>query len=292
MKLAARYAVISVLIFAGCSSSKPAAETAPTGEAVSAKDSPMSFKVLLDQTIRDENRVEFHVLVDKTPTHDEADGLLKYLYRHLKTRDPEPGSIGGYVYTSEVQFNTPPRTPLASVVQKPSDVGPVFENKVPLEFWQEIDQALPHTDKGWKLEKKIERHDADRSFTLTYPYVEAGKDQWADSLSFNIAVNEFTDVAKTVFENVPDLKAMTFIGRYKDQDVVKITLDRPTYQALNVSDIEEQVGQLHGTAFLKGSTGHGTDASINKELQQKRAALYKKMLGQITPKPFIAASLK
>ena len=73
--------------------------------------------------------------------------------------EPQPAGVSAYIYSDEAQYKTPPRSPIAGVVQKPGDVGPAFDNKVPLEFWQQIDQALPHADKGWKLEKKIERQD-------------------------------------------------------------------------------------------------------------------------------------
>ena len=42
-------------------------------------------------------------------------------------------------------------------------------------------------------------------------------------LSFNQAMVIFTDTAKELFEKVPELRAMTFVGRWKDQDVVKIS---------------------------------------------------------------------
>jgi hypothetical protein len=267
--------------------------TAAVGETVSPKDSPTQYKVLSDDVNKQSNTVEYHVLVAAQPKHDEADALLKYLYRHLMTRaEPQPAGVAAYVYSDEAQYKTPPRSPVAAVAQKPGDVGPAFENKVPLEFWQQVDQALPHADKGWKLEKKIERQDDQKTLTITMPYTELGEDRWSDKLSYNQAMVIFTDTAKELFEKVPELRAMTFVGRWKDQDVAKISLDRTQYQAINLGDLEEQIGQLHGRAFLELSTGKGTDASVAKGNAQRMAALYKKSLGQLKGHVWVAPTLK
>ena len=266
---------------------------APTAETASPKDAPMQYKVLADEVNKATNTVDFHVLLAAQPKHDEADVLLKYLYRHLMTRaEPQPAGVAAYVYSDEAQYKTPPRSPVGSVIQKPGDVGPTFENKVPLEFWQQVDQAVSHSDKGWKLEKKIERNDANKTLTITVPYTEPGEDRWADKLSFNQAMVVFTDSAKELFEKVPELRAMTFVGRWKDQDVVKISMDKTQYQAINLGDIEEQMGQLHGRAFLELATNRGSDASVSKANTQRMAAIYKKMLGQLKGHAWVSPTLK
>jgi len=285
-----RALLVASLAFAACSNplderaNQQAQKNAVAagGETASPKDSPMPYKVLADNVDKATNTAEYHVLLSAPPKHDEADALLKYLYRHLMTRaEPQPAGVSAYVYSDEAQYKTPPRSPIASVVQKPGDVGPAFDNKVPLEFWQQVDQALPHTDKGWKLEKKIDRQDDQKTLTITMPFTEPGEDRWADKLSFNQAMVIFTDTAKELFEKVPELRAFNFIGRWKDQDVVKIGMDRAAYQAVNIGDIEEQIGQLHGRAFLELATNHGSEKSVEKGNTQLMAANYKKMLGQL-----------
>ena len=292
MRRAMPYVCLAFAI--SCTNSNEApAPTGPVAETTSPKDSPTAYKVLADEVNKQANTADYHVLLPAQPKHDDADALLKYLYRHLMTRNEEPpAGVAAYVYSDEAQYKTPPRSPIASVIQKPGDVGPTFENKVPLEFWQQIDQAVSHTDKGWKLEKKIERDDAQKTLTITYNYTEPGKDEWAEKLGYNQAMAEFTDIAKDLFEKVPELHAMTFVGRWKDQDVVKISLDRTQYQAINLADLEEQIGQLHGRAFLELSTGKGSDASVAKGNAQRMQALYKKTLGQLKGHVWVAPTLK
>ncbi len=293
--LRVRALATGLVLLAACNESPQSGQpTGPVAETVSPKDSPMPYKVLADEVNTQANTVEYHVLVQDQPKHDDVEQLLKFLYRHVMTRrEPQPASLAAAVYSSESQFKTPPRSPIASVTQKTGELGPTFENKVPLEFWQQVEVALePQTDKGWKLAKKVERDDAQKTLTITVPYTEPGKDEWAEKLSFNLAMNVFTDTTQALFEKVPELKAMKFIGRYKDQDVVVINLDRADYQSLKISDIEEQIGQLHGRAFLELSTGHGTDASVAKGNTQRMAAVYKKMLGQLKGKSTVSPTLK
>jgi hypothetical protein len=285
--------VVCAALASGCSSSsQPAAPTGPVAETASPKDSPIQYKVLSDDVNKGANTVDYHVLIAPAK-HDEVQKLLEYMYRHMMTRDePAPAAVAGYVYSDETQYKTPPRSPVASVVQKSGDVGPTFENKVPLEFWQQIDQALEHRDKGWKLEKKVARDDKTKTVTVTQPYTEPGKDAYADQLSFNMAMNVFTDTAQALFEKVPELASMTFVGRWNDEDVVKIDIDRPTYQKLNLADIDEQIGQLHGRAFLELSTGHSSDAKAAKENSQRLAGVYKKMLAGLKGHATVSPKLK
>lgn len=286
-------ALVCALFAAGCSSATaPTAPAASKAETTSPKDSPMTYRVLSDEVNKAANTIDYHVLIAPAK-HDEVEALLKYLYKHLMQRDePAPAGLAAYVYTDESQYKTPPRSPVASVVQKPGDVGPAFEDKVPLEFWQQLDQALEHSDKGWKLEKKLERDDKAHTVAVTVPYTEPGKDQYAEQLSFNMAMNVFTDTAQALFEKVPDLTAMTFVGRWKDEDVVKIDLDRPTYQKLNLADVEEQIGQLHGRAFLELATGHSSDQAATKANAQRLAGVYKKMLAGLKGHATVSPKLK
>ena len=277
--------------FSGCDDKKDA-PTGPVAETVSPKDSPVSYKVLEDKI--DNNSVEYHLLVPEGTKHDDVEGLLKYLYRHLWTRgDNEPAGVAAYVYNSETAFKTPPRTPIAHVIRKSGEVGPTFENKVPLEFWQEVAEALlPNYDDKWKLARKVERDDAQKTLTLTLPYTEPGKDQWVEALSFNQAMNTFTDVAQSLFEKVPELKAMTYVGLWKDKEVVRIQLSRVDYQALKLNDLDDRIGQHHGRIFLELATNRSSDAKAAKENAALIAKEYKAMLGQLKGKAKVDPALK
>jgi|GEM_PF-2628435 len=288
----AALAFSGLLGLSGCPESKPATTADAPKTNTPPKGSPIPFTVLSDEDNRNTNSVEYHILIAENPKHDDVDALLKFVYRHLMTRrDPAPIAVAAHVYSSEVQYKTPPRSPIASVTQKSGELGQNFDNRVPLEFWQQIDQALDHGDKGWKLEKKLTRDDANKTLTIQVPYTEPGKDQWADTLSYTMALNIFADTAKTLFEKVPELRSLTFVGQWKDEDVVKISLDRPLYQSLKLGEIEDKVGALHGQAYLEMSAGKN-DAQVAKANAARLNALYKKMLTGLKGQAFVSPKLK
>ena len=301
----------------GCDSTPaadPARPAGPAGETTSPADSPMKYTVLADTIDAKNNGVDFHVLVADSPKHDDVEKLLKYLYRHLMTRrEPQPIALSASVYSNEAQYKTPPRSPVATAMQRSGELAPVFENKVPFEFWQQIEIGLFGDDekerqkkidanKGAKLPIKIERNDAQKSLTVTVPYTESGKDEWAATLSFNQAMNIFTDLAQPLFEKVPELAQLTYVGTWsgcKDhaptcpaEDVVKITLDRETYRSLKLAELEDRVGQMHGRAYLEMSLGKGSDASITKANQARMAGIYRSMLAQLKGHAWISPKLK
>ncbi len=303
--------------FCACTSEAPtsaAAGQAAAGETTSPADAPMKYTVLADTLDVKSNSVDFHVLVADGPKHDDVEKLLKYLYRHLMLRkQPQPNVLNAAVYSNEAQYKTPPRSPIATVQQKAGENHPTFENKVPLEFWQQIEVALfgeeekaresrLEKNKAMKLPIKIERDEAHKGLTVTLPYVEGGKDEWAETLSFNQAMNIFTDAAQDLFEKVPELASLNFIGTWsgcKDhapscpaEEVVKISLDRDGYHSLKLHDVEEAMGQLHGRAYLEMSTNRGSDAAISKANTARMAAIYKKMLAQLKGHAWVSPKLK
>lgn len=288
------------LVLAGCPET-PTAPTGPAAETEAPKDSPVPYKVLKDDTVN--NAVEYHVLIAETVKHDEVQKLLEYLYRHTMTRrDAEPAAMGGFVYTSESAYATPPRTPIAQVVRKSGEMGPSFENRVPLEFWQEVKEALEprgsdgkpteRRDEKWTLKLKVVRDDAQKTLSVTQPYTDQGVDKWAPTLSFNQSMQEFCDTARSLFDAVPDLRQLDFSGVWNDKEVVKISLTRSDYAKVKLGEIDERIGQHHGTAFLKLATGKGTDQSVAKENAAVIAKEYRAMLAQLKGKATVSPTLK
>jgi hypothetical protein len=148
----------------------------------------------------------------------------------------------------------------------------------------------------------LDRNDAQKSLTVTFPYTQGVKDEWAPTLSFNQAMNFFTDVAQAMFEKVPELSTLTYIGQWSPckehastcpaEDVVKITIDRDTYHSLRLGDLDEQVGQLHGRVYLEVSTRPNDEKQIDKANIARIAGLYKKMLAQLKGRAWVSPKLK
>ncbi|HEX2569570.1 MAG TPA: hypothetical protein VH877_08425 [Polyangia bacterium] len=293
--------VLLTLALFACEEKRPPAQEAPPTPKSAPADAPVPYQVLKDELNNGTN--ELHVLVAPTIRHDETQKLLEFLYRHVMTRHEDPPSgMAGYVYTSEAAFRTPPPTPIGTVLKRASDLGPRFENKLPLEFSQEIDQALARradTSKGWKHALQVSRNDEARSVSLTVPYTELGKDEWAQTLSFNQALQTFCDLAMALFDNVHDLRAMTFSGVWKDREVVRIALTRAEYQALKLNELEERIGAHHGSVFLEVGAGKSSQLSpeeANRAASRQAAAViakeYRGLLAQLKGRATVSPTLR
>lgn len=283
--------VLSLFAAAACSS-KPTQDPNAPKKFEPPKDPPSPVTILEDKFDPNANTVELHVLVSDKLNHAQGQALLEYLYRYLmKRNDPPPTVLGAYVYNAEAQYKTPPRSPVGSVKQGGGDLAPAFENKIAKELKVQIEESLSHTDRGWKLAKNWTADEKTKVVKIIAPFTETGKDEWAPKITFNQAVNGFTDTANELFENAPDLRVLDYTTTYKDADVLHATIDRATWEKLDVKHVEDQVGQVHGRAYLELSKG-ASDKSVDKATQDRIAGVYKKMLAALPEKPTVSPTLK
>ncbi|MFO0572967.1 MAG: hypothetical protein U1A78_03130 [Polyangia bacterium] len=279
-------------LLAGCPSDQPL----PTATAVSCpKELGPKCKVLEDSWDGQKLIAEFHVLIPPETKHDEAEKALQALYRFLVTRRPTPPTqLSAYIYTNEAQFSTPPRSPVAQVTLKSGEKAPTFENKIALELWQQVEQAINLAGRAdRKMKRKLEyvAEQDKQKVTITQPFTEGATEEWAKELSFAQAVGHFTEFALELFNNIPDLKTFVYAARWKDAEVLHIEMSRADFQRLRVREVEDKIGQLAGRTFveLQPESGKVNEAAVEKAHQRRRAAEYKKMLDQL-PKPQVIIS--
>lgn len=290
---------MALAVLAGCPTRQPELPASPPPDTSCPKELPASCKVLRDETNTSQNSVEYHVLVPSDTKHDAAQKMLEALYRHVMTRrDSEPASMAAYLYTSETQFTTPPPSPVAAVTKKPGQLAPSFENKIPKELWQQVEEAL---NLAQRFDRKFQRADRKLSYvvepaagrvTVTLPFTEAGTEEWAQNVSFLQVMNHFTEVATALFEQVGDLKQLVFVATWRGEEVARIDITRGDYQRLGLRDVEEKIGSLHGRAFLELATGRGTDASVSRAHNQRVAAEYRKILAPLRGQVYLSPRLK
>lgn len=271
--------------------------TGPKPDTECPKELGTKCKVLKDET--EKLTVEYHVLVAAETKHEEAEKYLQAIYRHLMTRrDATPTQISGFLYTNEAQFNTPPLSPVGSVVQKPSDKAPTFENKIAKELWQQVEEALKIAERADRKNKQLKRRleyvaEADKGkVTITMPFTEGNNDEWAKELSFNQVMGFFSQFTMDLFNNIPDLKVFVFAAQWKDQTVANIECSRADFGALHLRDIEERIGQIGGRAYLELTEGKTSDAAAEKRLAARKAAEYRKITTFLKGKAIISAQLK
>jgi hypothetical protein len=270
--------------------------TGPKPDTECPKELGTKCKVLKDET--EKLTVEYHVLVAPETKHEEAEKHLQAIYRHLMTRrDATPTQISGFLYTNEAQFNTPPLSPVGSVVQKAGDKAPTFENKIAKELWQQVEEALKipeRADRKLKLKRRLEYVvEADKGkVTINLPFTEGNNDEWSKELSFSQVMGFFSQFAMDLFNNIPDLKVFVFAAQWKDQTVANIECSRADFGALHLRDIEERIGQIGGRAYLELTEGKTSDAAAEKRLAARKGAEYRKITNFLKGKAIISAQLK
>ena len=283
------------VLLAGCPSEDKQQSTGPKADTACPKELGSKCKVLKDEWDPAKLVVEYHVLVPAETKHDEAQKYLEALYRHLMTRrDATPTQLSGYLYTNEAQFTTPPLSPVGTVIQKPSDKAPAFENKIALELWQQVEEAIHLKERGdRKLKRKLEYvAEGDKGKVLiTLPFTESAAEDWAKELSFAQVMAHFTEFALQLFNNIPELNQFVYVARWNDKDVAHIEISKADFQRLHIRDVEERIGQQSGRTFVELAEGKGSEASIEKAHQRRRAAEYKKILDQIKGQAVIASEL-
>jgi hypothetical protein len=254
-----------------------------------------SFKVVSDEVSVDKERVVLRLALSAAAERDAIDALLKDVYRQAMTRiGMEPSSVEIYLYASEDRARAAADAWSASCVKHQSDKGPTFENKVPLTFPKAVVAAVRGDTFVGKLQPKVEVDEAGHKVTLTIPYVEPGKDEWADHLSYNNAVVTFTDYAQRLYQSVPDMNGLQFVGVWKDEPVVRIQIaSKEEYSALDLYGLGERIGGKQGRAFAEAQLTKKSDAAITKEKLAAERKEYQAALGKL-PKGSvsIASSLK
>ena len=272
----------AVLLVMACDSSK-APENKFAVPPVTASPGMPPFKVVKDDVSTDKEKVNLQVALTAPAERENIEALLKDLYRQVMTRiGYEPSTVEIYVFASEDRAKAAPDAWSASLIKHQSDKGPNIENKVQLTFPKAVAAALQGDTFVGKLQPKVEIDEAKHHVTLTIPYVEPGKDEWADHLSYNLAVTTFVDYAQRLYQNVADMDGLTYIGVWKDAPVLRITLaNKGDYNTLDLYALGERIGGKQGKAFAEAQLTKKSDATIAKEKAQAEKKEYQTALGKL-----------
>ena len=128
--------------------------------------------------------------------------------------------------------------------------------------------------------------------TVTVPYTESGKEDWAAKLSFSQVMNQFTESTQLLFSRAPDLKQLHYVGVWQDKEVARIEVSRAEWSTLQLREVEERIGSLHGRVFQELSLGKGNDESADRSMNARVSAEYRKVLAQLKGHAFVSPQLK
>jgi hypothetical protein len=275
-----------------------------------------SFKVVVDEVTgpTDGQDVKLRVALNQKTKRADIYPALHFLYRYAMTRNTfEPVSFVGELYATEGGAQTG-GNPIAKVWRDRSDKGPKCENGVPLDFPEEVQRAFDHSlnraepedladtchlsdkkkvarfDDGFKHKPTFTVDAAAQSATVTYPYLETGKDEYAPTLSFNEAMTYWAEFTTAMFSKSAGLKQLTYVGVLADQPVLKITVTRQQFDE-KLSRVQETIASYAAITFAKLGLHKTDDKGAKKDQEQQRTRTYKAALSFL-PKDAVFVSPK
>ena len=309
-------AALALTIFSpGCNNEKAAPPKACCDQPRIPPGVPQ-FTVVVDEVTgpTDGQDVKMRVAFKQKTKHDDVYPALHFLYRYAMTRNTfEPVNFVGEFYATEGGAQTG-GNPIAKVWRDRDSKGPKCENAVVYEFPEEVQRAFDYslnraepedlTDSCHLNErKKVARVDdafkhkpsftvdpAAFSATVTYPYLETGKDEYAKDLSFNAAMTYWAEFMTAMFAKSAALKTLTYVGVLDDQPVLKITTTREQFDK-NLSRTQETIASYAAITFAKLGLHKTDDKGAKKDQEQQKTKIYKAALAYL-PKDAVFVSPK
>ncbi len=274
------------------------------------------FTIVVDEATgpSDGQDVKLRVAFKQKTKRADVYPAMHFLYRYAMTRNTfEPVSFVGEFYATEGGAQTG-GNPLAKVWRDRDSKGPKCENAVGFDFPEEVQRAFDYSLNRAEPEdladtchlnekKKVARVDdafkhkpsfkvdaAARSAEVTYPYLEAGKDAYVPSLTFNAAMTYWAEFTTAMFSKSAALKQLTYVGVLDDQPVLKITVTRQQFDE-KLSRVQETIASYAAITFAKLGMHKTDDKGAKKDQEQQRTKTYKAALSFL-PKDAVFVSPK
>jgi hypothetical protein len=308
-------ALAALLSVSSCQNEKPAAPTTCCDQPKIPAGVPQ-FTVVRDEVSgpTDGQDVKIHVALKQPTSRDAVYPALQFLYRYAMTRNTfEPNTFLGAFYKTEGEAQTG-GNPVAKIWREHGDKGPKCENAIPLTFAEEVQKAFMHSlnrdepedledtchlaekkkivrvDDNFKKKPTMKVDDATKSVEVTYPYLEAGKDEYVKTLSFNSAMTYWAEFLTGMFGKAPELKQVTYTGLLDDQPVLKITVTRQEFDQ-HLSNVQETIASYAAITFAKLGLHKTDDKGALKDQEQQKTKTYTAALSFL-PKDRVMVSPK
>ena len=251
---------------------------------------------------------------------DQMYGPMKVLYANVMKRTAfEPIHFEGWFYASESDARAGNEgNAIAKVVREQTDRAPKCENRIKYDFAEQVDRAFIHSTRGEQElqedlndtchigeKKKVARYDekfahkttykvdaGNQAVEISYPFLEMGKDEFVADLKTNSAMGVWAEYMTSMFSAAEQLKSMTFIGIYKEEPVVKISISRQQFDNL-LARLQETIAAHAAITFQTIGMGAKTSEAAEKEQESFKSKTYKDALAKLPSEQVtISPSLK
>jgi hypothetical protein len=249
---------------------------------------------------------------------DQMYAPMKVLYANVMKRTAfEPIHFEGWFYASESDAKAGGEGKvLAKIIREQTDRAPKCENNIKYDFGEQVDRAFIHSTRGEQElqedlndtchigeKKKVVRYDekfvhkteykvdmGNQAVEISYPYVEMGKDEFLAELRLNYALAAWAEYMTSMFSKVEQLKALTFVGIWKDEPVIKISVSQEQFNNI-LSRLQETIAAHAAITFQTIGMGAKSSEQAEKEQEQYKSKTYKDALGRL-PKEQVMISPK
>ncbi len=312
--------ILSILLacFAGACEKKPAEGPEACCAQPDIPRGVAKFSVAADEVSgpSDGQKVIVRAAMLEPAKREQMYGPMKVLYAYAMKRTAfEPTHFEGWFYASESAAKAGGDGGLlAKIVREQTDRAPRCENRVKYDFPEEVERAFIHSTRGeQELEedmndtchigekKKQPRYDekfahkttyqldsGNQSVEITYPYLEMGKDEYAADLKLNSALAAWAEFMTSMFSNAQALKSMTFVGLYRDQPAIRISVSRQQFDNL-LARLQETIASHAAYTFQVVGMHKKTSEQAEKEQERFKSKTYKDALDRL-PKEQVSIS--
>ncbi len=307
--------------FAGAACEKKAAEGSQT--CCTQPDIPPGvpkFSVVADDVTgpSDGQKVIMRLGMLQPAKRDQMYAPMKVLYAYAMKRSAfEPTHFEGWFYASESAAKSGGEGGvIAKVVREQSDRAPKCENNVKYDFGEQVDRAFIHSTRGEQElqedlndtchigeKKKQVRYDekfahkpgykldaGNQAVEISYPYVEMGKDEFVADLKINSALAAWAEYMTSMFSNAQELKSLTFVGVYKEEPAIRISVSRQQFDNI-LSRLQETIASHAAITFQTIGMHKKTSEQAEKEQEKFKSKTYKDALEKL-PKEQVTISPK
>jgi len=248
-------------------------------------------EVISDKSMNPETGGEITVIATVEPNadKDELDRLLQSIYRQLKVRrgfqkGDQPQKIDVRCYDSKAKAEAGGEDWLVRLERTSSISEPTYTNKqkLPLLKWAKLvlKPAMPQFSGAHK--PQILADPTEMTLEVTYPFVsDDGSGKYVEKLSHERATTAFSSTTISMFEKIPQLKKLTFIGKHEDKVVMKIWLSREQFTALDLKQVEELLGAFQGQFIEPMMSKQMTSEQVHKKVLKQRRKVYREALARL-----------
>jgi len=133
-----------------------------------------------------------------------------------------------------------------------------------------------------ELKPRILADATDMAVEVTVPYVDhGGEGKYVEELTYVRAITEFVSYAMGLFEKIPQLKKLTFIGKHNDAEALNIWLTREQYVGLDFRKIEEGLGAFDGQFMELYMSKQITEKVFIAKKRKQRRKVYSEALSRL-----------